>query len=584
MVDCVILGADEPVGQKFLRELLESGKRSITGISVSSPAVLTAELLASLPDLKAIGLRKGTFNKAPQGVTVLLGNNCEMKLVDRLHPTEVALCTWGIRSSKIYQELAKTRSAILLGDTATVLLDEIDPEELAGVRSLDLRMKIARILASSCEEGDTIQLVYEPDEKVLKTPAQTLYRMTGKELAKEGLEPSGRAEEALSIRPLLDVAMASKLSDLPIDRFTAITGDPSIHPAIIRRADGSLVTIDHQNQVVPVEPEFLVSYEPLDEKRYPLFSFLKNQISRFGRLAELAILASSEASLQATGEGKIDLSSVETIIRRSVSTATRNLHAPRTPKEESYIFDLVYEDSSIQVERLFNARKNHNSNEDIRRSRQLNRRKVLSDRAKAIEKAARKKASRWRNNPEKQELWNEHLKARAKRERLAKENEKRQRERLERGRRANASTHSFPVTIVADEREDRERHLRERESRNRRPTNNFSRKNVSENPRSRYREERRNISEGSVHRHPLGSTEYQDHGSKQNKHGVSKQTDSSHVGSGHIANRPDNKRDMGRGTNKRKSVSSSAHTEKYHRTRKEVENSNQSTSSSRSED
>lgn len=465
MVDTVILGADEPVGREYLKGLIASGKRAVTGITVSSPKALTPELLSSLPHLKAIGLRKGTFDSAPEGVSVILGESCEMKLVEKLHPTECALCVFGIRSARIYSQLAKTRSAILLGDTATVLLDEVDPEDLAGVRSLDLRMKIARLLAPWCEKGDVIELVYKPDEQVLNTPPQKLFSLTGKELAKDGLEPTGRAEEALFIRGFLDILSASKLSGLPIDRFAAVTGNPDIHPAIMRKADGSLVTVDHQNQVVPVEEELVGSYAAPDSERYPLLDFLKGQVSRFGRRAELAILASSEAALSATAEGRIDLSSVETIVRKAVSTCCRNTKTPASEKEAQLVFSSVYEDASQQAEKAFNARKNNNTSADARRSRQLNRKKALRDRAAEVERQERKRASRWRNDPEKSELWNEHVKRKETRKRLERENERREKARIENGRKKAAQTPSFPVAIVDDERADRERHLRERENR-----------------------------------------------------------------------------------------------------------------------
>lgn len=451
-MDTVILGVDEPLGQRSLREVLSAGQDRVVGVGVSSPSSLTAELFKSLPDLRIVSLRDGTFDQAPTGVSVYIGSGSEARMVESLKPQKVLLCTYGIDSYKVYASLVKTQSTILLGDVDSTLVGNVNPGELAGIEYLSPAIRQGLELVKKAAATDRIILVYRADENVEKTPAEKLFALTGKTLSQAGEDTRGAIESALMIRAFFDLAILARVTGKAIDTFGAMIGDPEKTPAVISR-DGAFIDAEGN----PVTGLTALSYE-----LYPMFYFLTKISSKFKVRGDIAICGASEVAIKACAEDKIDLSSTETVIRQVASAVAHNLKTPTDEIQAQIVFDTAVKAAKSLVDRVVNAREHGTTLVQVRKSKKLNAEREEKVVETKEEHKEHKKATRWKNDPDKKELWAEHVRVRQARQKREAENEKRSKVRMQQVEKAKADRGDFPVEIVADEKKDRDQHNRER--------------------------------------------------------------------------------------------------------------------------
>ena len=457
-MDIVILGLDEPGGREFLHACQRRNDR-VVGIGVTSPAALVDDLLKELPDLRGLALRSGSYNEAREGVSVYLGKGGTNRLIEALHPDTVADFLYGHEGAKAYEDLVKADVSIALGTPEPILVDGVDPDELAGVELAQERLVEAIELAKSAPKDAAIALIYRPDTRFENISAKKLFKMKGSQLAQAGLSPRGAIEAALMVDAYTDLAVCARLSQRPITDFKAMFGR-------VETAQAALL-VDNQPQVrnpegALVAAEDLSLVEASDE-RYPMLNHLVDISTRFGYRGDVINLAVIQAAVTACAEDCIDLSTAESTIRQLTSSYCRQYKAPKDEEEARQLFNEVSHRALEAVEMVAKAIANGNYTDAVKRSKQLNRIQTAATRESEQARRERKKASRWKNDPAKKELWNEHEHERQVRAKRKQENERRASRRMAAVKRAEETTDRFPVVIVDDERADRAERLKRRE-------------------------------------------------------------------------------------------------------------------------
>ena len=484
----VILGVDEPAGRAWLEDCLKEPKKHIVGISFYSPETIDENLIKSLKDLKAIAVLKGTYDNAPEGVSVFIGPDGPAKMSKRLESQETALCIYGKDSYRVFQELSKDTATILLGESDTVLVGNLDVTAKNGRQMLSRGILEGIELAKLAEEKDEIEIFYTDDQIVSKSKVSELFKKTGKDLSEPGIDPRGTLESVLFLRAYSDLAILSRLTRLPISTFHAAIDPEMRYSALLKKPDGSLFCIsrDEDGNIVPeLHPvEESLELKAPSYELYPMFHFLVKLSGKFGWRGDIAIRAASEAAITVCAEGRIDLSSAETVIRQVASSACRSLKTPKSSSEAWEQFDAVYKEALSLSDRIANAREHGNTASDVKKSKELNRARDRKNKESEKVRLEKKKASRWKNDPEKKELWEEHQRVKEIRNKRKAENERRASRRVHQTENARKDRNIFPVVVVDDERRDREEHLKRREHTYSRPYRSNDRKDSYSSKRS----------------------------------------------------------------------------------------------------
>ncbi len=228
-------------------------------------------------------------------------------------------------------------------------------------------------------------------------------------------------DEATGLKALFGLVTVSSLSNKPFDYFSAkSSADPKDLAALktdkgfeIAQKAGEPGLLDAWTAkdlaLTDKGNDYLTDY---DKDRHPLFGYLAFMYKTQGERALIAANAADEIALQQFKDGKIRFGDVETIIRRTVSNIGRDDPQPQNIEDIKKVDSDAAKMATTIATSIANALKN--GVPVVLKAHKKPQPFAFKDNPK--EEAESKRDSRWKNDPSKKHLWQEHLKTKAQKE------------------------------------------------------------------------------------------------------------------------------------------------------------------------
>lgn len=454
----VLLGATGSIGTQALSLLKGDDEYELVGISANKNVDRVLEILAEFPSVgfvaMAIPSKAKAIKEVRPDIEVFSGDAANINIIDEADPDVVLNSILGFSGFLPSLHTLRKNKILLLANKETMVVGgKFINEELSKgngkVYPIDSEhVALAKCLADS-NEADVKELYITASGGALRDyPVNRISMAPVKAVLEHPTWKMGAkitVDSATMVNKAYEVIEASMLFNRPISDIKAyIERNSLIHGGVVLNDGTKIYEYSPNTMLIPIEyalslgtikrhvptTEELsdiekIQFEPIDNNRYPMFAFILDFVKRYPERASIIVNAVDEVVVNAYLEQKIRLGDLETILRKVSSSLTRD---EKNPKELRDVIELdmkARKEAEHMVDVFANALANGNNpsltiSKPVRDASKKHSKEVLDKE----ERRKEKKASRWKNDPTKKTMLEEHKKLKAKKKKAEKSNEK----------------------------------------------------------------------------------------------------------------------------------------------------------------
>lgn len=468
-IKAAAVGVDTPLGREFCESLKDNEKVELTGAVFCDASDVGDRFFPEYQGTTDLGLFHGTI-KAPENVRVHIGSSADNKTLTYAEPGIIAEAVDTNGAYKVYGTAVAKKIPLLYSSFfGTWSQHPTLLESLRGYNNLfalDSRIQALDILVGfGCEKVDIVSFGGYLRNLAAKNMAALRAKSAGSLLPSDITLESGIAASFM-FQELFEIFAWRLLTENEKTPVGVLIGDPSTVLAIGEkdgkkwcvRSNGNLSLRLISGEKIQPEEYDGDELAAADKKDYPLFFFGTELESKFGVRAALTLTSAFEKGMSLFRQGDLRLGDLETAVRRASSNVSRGVKLPERDEDLYQIRALAEAEFVTIATKLVNAAKNGETSLTIHKSKKANIERKKKEEIQAKEHAEHKKATRWKNDPDKKELWEKHEKVRADKKRSAAAKAKKEARRDK----VRKSQGAFPVILVDDEKKDREKRLSSR--------------------------------------------------------------------------------------------------------------------------
>lgn len=441
----VLLGATGSIGTQALSLLKEDKNYELVGISANQNSAKLIEIAKEFPSIKFIAI--ATPSKAEEikttlpEVKVLSGESANISIIDEADPDVVLNSILGFAGFLPSLHALKKNKILLLANKETLVvggkfINEALKNGTGKIYPIDSEhVALAKCLAD-VPDGKTVKELFitasggalrdYPEKQIGVAPIKAVLNHPTWHMGAKIT-----VDSATMVNKAYEVIEASMLFNRPLKDIKAVIQRESlIHGGVVLNDDTKLFEYSPNTMLIPIkyalslgtekrhqltaEDEEAVKklkFEDIDKNRYPMFFFIIELVGKYPDRAPIIINAVDEIVVNAYLNGLIRLGDLETILRKVSSRLTHETSNPSELKDVLNLDEKARDEATKMIKIFANALKNGNNPSDvvakpIRDANKKHEDNVLSEE----EKAKKKKASRWKNDPSKKALLKEHQK------------------------------------------------------------------------------------------------------------------------------------------------------------------------------
>lgn len=487
-----VLGATGAMGTKVLNALKGNEDYEVVAVSLYAQADKVKALAEAFPTIKWVAvISTDNVKGLSDDIALYTGEESNGEIVRDSKADIVVNAIWGMVGLTPTLDALKAGKTVWLANKAsliagrTLVAEALKTPNAKLVPLDDANSILPGLLAQADEAKAVSKIDVVTDGGSLRDyPLDKIAVAPNAAIVKTKDEDDGRrsaCNAALMTGAYFDCVTASILLNRPLADFSVKTETTGKVKAVLQYEDNTYLwgmapatpfaqAISDAPVAVKV-PDDSLTVADYDTDRYPLVSYLFASAAKFGLRSDIAALAADEVAINKFLTGKIRFGDMETVIRRTVSDTVRSIKEPKTADDIQHVYALARKNAQDISDSIANAIANGITLKAAHKA------KKNSDRAEAAkeesleERAKRKKASRWKNDPSKKKLWEEHEKKRAIKAKAEAKSSARTRApkvEIENVPASESKEGAFPVVLVNEDAEHRmDRNAHRGESRGR---------------------------------------------------------------------------------------------------------------------
>jgi len=410
MKKIIVLGASGSFGFKLLKALKDSNEYKVIAVSIYKNLDKLNEILQDFPSIEYVGISSGEHFKFSRKIEYFKGENANVELIDNVDADIIFNCIYGVKGYEPFIYALNKGKKIINTNREIYMINPSLLNDINNVVSLEQFNQI--ISQIDTDKYDHINIYFNggalknyPLDKLSKAYNKTLFKL------KEDDEGNRNALDNASGLTLFKVVLQlSLITGLDFKNIgIKISNDGNNYLGI----NNEVYTLSNPYSYVlynekTIEKVKDVEFSNIDFNRYPMFLFLSRNYAKYGRRVLVAANAANEVAVGQFLTEKITFGEFETVIRRVVLDVIKNKKNSKDEEEIKEISEYSKKKAKALSDFLFNASQEGFNVKKLKKNQKIKSVKENKEKEELLDKKRRKKMSRWKNDPSKKELWEEH--------------------------------------------------------------------------------------------------------------------------------------------------------------------------------
>lgn len=427
----IILGATGSFARKVIDYLKGDDDYEIVGISLYKNLEKLNEILNEINTISNVAIinSKSKFN-IDRKINYYYGNDANIELINATKADLIINCIYGsIAFNPVFYALKRNikvyninKEIFLYGFNELKkyknLLIPLDPYIDTLMQLKEKKINFNNYIEFITNGGP---LKDYPLDKLSSAYNKALFKSKSDE---EGNRYS--LDNATSIYIYKTFIEAKFYFDLDLDKVNPIINDNKDE---FIKIDNNLYGINDlfshslKNELNLIQKETREEFN-FDKNRYPLLPYLFKNYKRYGDKLNISLNASNEIGIGQFLKNSISFGDLETLVRRVTSEVNKNRENPSNLKETEMLYDYSKDLAKSLSEKSINIKESGLNKKTLKRNQKRKDKSKKVEENKKRDEMRRKKMSRWRNDPNKKELLEEHNKKRIKKKKEIESKEK----------------------------------------------------------------------------------------------------------------------------------------------------------------